>query len=74
MAAFAKPVVATTQTVHGGEKLGIYEVDRDILAIPNVIPAGDMPSETALVKLMWALPLGGNVKALMRTNIAGEIG
>ncbi|AMN41177.1 asparaginase [Rhodoplanes sp. Z2-YC6860] len=74
VAAFGKPVVVTTQAVHGGEKLGIYEVDKDILAIPNIIPAGDMSSETALVKLMWALPQRGDVKALMRTNIAGEIG
>lgn len=74
VAAFRKPVVVTTQTVYGGEKLGIYEVDKDILAIPNVIPAGDMSSETTLVKLMWALPQGGDIKALIRTNIAGEIG
>jgi L-asparaginase type I len=74
VAAFGKPVMVTTQTVHGGEKLGLYDVDKDILAIPNVIPAGDMSSETALVKLMWTLPQGGNAKALMRTNIAGEIG
>jgi L-asparaginase type I len=74
VAAFRKPVVVTTQAVHGGEKLGAYDVDKDILAIPNVIPAGDMSSETALVKLMWALPQGGDVRALMRTNIAGEIG
>jgi hypothetical protein len=32
-----------------------------------------MPSETALVKLMWALGQGGDVKALMRRNIAGEL-
>jgi L-asparaginase type I len=74
VAAFRKPVVVTTQAVHGGEKLGAYDVDKDILAIPNIIPAGDMSSETALVKLMWALPQGGDVRALMRTNIAGEIG
>ena len=74
VAAFRKPVVVTTQTVYGGEKLGIYEVDKDILAIPNVIPAGDNSSETTLVKLMWALPQGGDIKALIRTNIAGEIG
>jgi L-asparaginase type I len=74
VSAFGKPVVLATQTVHGGEKLGLYEIDKNILAIPNVIPAGDMSSDTALVKLMWTLPQGGNVKALMRTNIAGEIG
>jgi L-asparaginase/Glu-tRNA(Gln) amidotransferase subunit D len=74
VAAFREPVVVTTQAVHGGEKLGAYDVDKDILAIPNIIPAGDMSSEAALVKLMWALPQGGDVRALMRTNIAGEIG
>ena len=70
---FGKPVVISTQAVYGGEKLGGYDVDRHILALNNVIPAGDMASETALVKLMWALRQGGDVKSIMRTNIAGEI-
>lgn len=69
---FAKPVVISTQAVFGGEQLGTYDVDRRILALPNVIPGGDMPSETALVKLMWALCQEGDVKAIMRTNVAGE--
>ena len=73
IADFAKPTVISTQTVYGGERLGIYDVDRQILDIPNVIPAGDMNSETALVKLIWALGQNGDVKSLMRTNIAGEI-
>jgi L-asparaginase type I len=71
---FAKPVVVSTQAVYGGERLGSYDVDREILAIANVIPAGDMTSETALVKLMWALAQGGNVASIMRTSLAGEIG
>jgi L-asparaginase/Glu-tRNA(Gln) amidotransferase subunit D len=50
----------------------MYDADKTILAIPNLIPAGDMTSETALVKLMWALRRGGNVRTIMRTNIAGE--
>lgn len=73
VADFARPAVISTQAVYGGERLGAYDVDRQILAIPNLIPAGDMVSETALVKLMWALAQGGDVKVLMRTNIAGEI-
>jgi len=73
VAQFGKPVVISTQAVHGGERLGGYEVDRHILAIPNVIPGGDMPAETALVKLMWALGRGGDVRTIMRTNIAGEL-
>jgi L-asparaginase type I len=74
VAQFDRPAVISTQTVHGGERLGSYEVDARILAIPNVIPGGDMTSETALVKLMWALGQGGDVRATMRTNLAGEIG
>jgi L-asparaginase/Glu-tRNA(Gln) amidotransferase subunit D len=74
VAAFGRPVVIGTQALYGGERLGSYDVDRAILAIANVIPAGDMISETALVKLMWALGQGGDVKALMRTDVAGEIG
>jgi L-asparaginase type I len=70
---FCNPVVISTQAVYGGEQLGAYDVDRSILDLPNVIPGGDMPSETALVKLMWALGQGGDVKALMRRNIAGEL-
>jgi len=74
VAGFGKPTVISTQTAFGGERLGSYDVDRDILAIPNIIPAGDMQSDTALVKLMWARRQGGDIKAIMRTNIAGEIG
>jgi glutamyl-tRNA(Gln) amidotransferase subunit D len=72
VAQFGKPTVMSTQAVYGGERLGGYEVDRHILALPNVIPGGDMPAETALVKLMWALGRGGDVRTIMRTNIAGE--
>ena len=74
IAQYAKPVVLSTQSVYGGEQLGRYEVDRHILALPNVIAGGDMPSETALVKLMWVLGLDGEVEVMMRTNIAGELG
>jgi len=74
VAAFGKPAVITTQTVYGGECLGSYDVDKAILAIPNIIPTGDMHSDAAFVKLMWALGQGGDVRSLMRTNVAGEIG
>jgi glutamyl-tRNA(Gln) amidotransferase subunit D len=74
VAQFGRPTVVGTQALHGGERLGSYDVDRNILAIPNVIPAGGMTSEAALVKLMWALKQGGDVGSIMRTNLAGEIG
>jgi L-asparaginase/Glu-tRNA(Gln) amidotransferase subunit D len=70
---FGKPTVLTTQTNHGGERLGQYDVDRQILQIPNVIPAGGMTSETSLVKLMWALTQHGDVRSIMQTDIAGEV-
>ncbi|MFL6798119.1 MAG: asparaginase [Xanthobacteraceae bacterium] len=72
LVAFGKPVVMTTQAIYGGERLGTYDADRAILAIPNLIPAGDMTSETALVKLMWAFTQGGNIRTIIRTNVAGE--
>ena len=70
---FGKPTVISTQTLYGGERLGSYDVDRNILAIPNVILAGDMNSDCALVKLMWALGQGGDVRSIIRTDLAGEI-
>lgn len=71
---FCKPTVISTQAVYGGERLGAYDVDRNILAIPNVILARGMTSEAALVKLMWALGQGGDVRLLMQTDVAGEFG
>ena len=32
-----------------------------------------MTTETALVKLMWALGQGGDIRAWMHANLAGEI-
>jgi L-asparaginase type I len=72
VARFGKPVLITTQSVYGGERLGAYEADRHILALPNIVRAGNMTSEAALAKLMWALGQGGDVRAIMQTDIAGE--
>jgi L-asparaginase/Glu-tRNA(Gln) amidotransferase subunit D len=70
---FKKPAVISTQALYGGERLGGYEVDRHILDIPNIIPTADMTSEAALVKLMWSLRQGGDIRSIMQSNIAGEI-
>ncbi|MCS7137682.1 MAG: asparaginase domain-containing protein, partial [Candidatus Caldarchaeum sp.] len=70
---YGKPVVITTQCLYGGERLGRYALDKQILAVSNVVPVADMLPETALVKLMWVMGQGGDVKKLMLTNIAGEI-
>ena len=73
VSAFKQPTVLSTQTIYGGECLGTYDIDKSILSIENIITVRDMNSETALVKLMWALEKGGDVRSLMLTNIAGEI-
>jgi L-asparaginase type I len=73
VASYGKPVVMCTQAAYGGEKLGMYDVDKTILGIENIIPGRDMTSEAALVKLMWALRQKGDLKSIMHRNIAGEI-
>lgn len=73
VARFNRPTVISTQAVYGGERLGLYDVDRYILDIPNIIPVRDMNSDTALVKLMWALKQDGDVRSIMQLNIAGEV-
>jgi|TARA_B100000315_G_scaffold88726_1_gene81504 glutamyl-tRNA(Gln) amidotransferase subunit D len=64
----------TSQCIWGRVNLTVYDSGRDLLK-HGVIPLGDMLSETALVKMMWAL---GNTQSkkkaerLMLENIAGE--
>lgn len=71
---FGRPVVVSTQAIYGGEKLGSYDLGKKMLAIPNLIPGHDMNSETALVKLMWALKHeSGDVRATLLKNVSGEI-
>lgn len=65
----------TSQCVNGMVDLNVYETGRDLLEA-GVIPLGDMLSETALVKAMWAL---ANTKTVheaaffMTSNVAGEM-
>ncbi len=73
VASFGQPTVMSTQTIFGGECLGLYDADKAILEVGNLIPGRDMNSETALVKLMWALQQKGDVRSIMLTDIAGEI-
>ena len=50
----------------------VYDTGRDLLGI-GVIPLSDMISETATVKIMWALVNTKDVKKVMQENIANEI-
>lgn len=64
----------TSQCIDGMVRMTVYESGRDLLNL-GMIPLGNMISETALVKAMWAL---GNSKSieemekLMKENIAME--
>ncbi len=73
LASFNGPVVMSTQAIYGGVKWGLYASDKSYMETKNFISAGDMTSETALVKLMWALGQGGDIRQTMLTNIAGEL-
>ncbi len=48
------PIVVCTQCIVGSTQMEIYQVGREALEA-GAIPALDMTSETAMVKLMWVL-------------------
>ncbi len=64
-----------SQCIWGRVHMNVYSTGRDLLRI-GVLPLGDMLSETALVKMMWAFGQEKNpenVKKIMTTNIANEL-
>ena len=64
-----------SQCIWGRVHMNVYAPARDLLRI-GVIPLGDMLSETALVKMMWAFGQEKNpenVKKIMTTNLANEL-
>ena len=68
-------VAMTSQCIWGRVDMNVYYRGRDLLSA-GVIPLEDMLSETALVKLMWALGQTDKMeeaKKLLTTNIAHEI-
>ena len=68
-------VAMTSQCIWGRVNMNVYDAGRDLLA-QGVIPLEDMLPETAFVKLAWVLGQTKDVekaKALLKTNIAGEI-
>ena len=70
------PIVITSQTIYGSTNKFVYSTLREISKFDNIIYVGDMTTETAFVKLMFAL---GNskkleeIKKIMSANLAGEI-
>ncbi len=69
------PVVLTSQCLYEASTPDVYEVSRP-LREAGVISAGDMTTEAAVTKLMWALAQAKDMvslRTLMRKNICGEI-
>lgn len=74
--ASGKPTVLVTACWGGGVRLGLYDIDRQILAVENLIPGHDLTPEAALVKLMWVLGRDralDRVRARMQAPAAGEL-
>ena len=68
-------VVVTTQCLKEGIDLEIYEVGREIAQHQKIIRVGDMNTETAMAKLMWALAKYNNyynIKEFMETPIFSD--
>ncbi len=64
-----------SQCIWGRINMNVYTTGMDLQKL-GILPLEDMLAETAVVKLMWALGQTSDptdVKALMLTNIAGEI-
>ncbi|MGZ4933137.1 MAG: Glu-tRNA(Gln) amidotransferase subunit GatD [Halobacteriota archaeon] len=69
------PVIMTSQCINGKVCDRVYDTGRDLLRA-GVIEGHDMLSETALVKLMWALGQTSDldeIRSIFATDVAGEI-
>ncbi|MDY6771550.1 MAG: Glu-tRNA(Gln) amidotransferase subunit GatD [Candidatus Nanohaloarchaea archaeon] len=68
-------VAMASQTISGRVNMNVYDAGVKIRKA-GVVPAANMPPETALVKLMWSLGQTGDpdtARDLFTQNVAGEI-
>lgn len=76
-AAAAGMVVAVgSQCLYEGSDFTVYEVGRQVLG-SGVVETGNMTTEAAVTKLMWALGQydePAKVQEIMKTNLLGELG
>ena len=69
-------VAVGSQCLYEGSDFTVYEVGRQVLDC-GVIETGNMTSEAAVTKLMWALGQFEDkamVEKIMKTNLVGELG
>lgn len=69
------PILLTTQVVHDGVHLDVYEVGQRAVET-GVISACDIAKEASITKMMWALGHSrdpNEIRDIMYTNYVGEI-
>jgi len=68
-----KPVVMTSQCIFGRVNMNVYSAGRNLQDV-GVIPAQDMSTETAYIKLAWLLAnYPKEARELFSQNLRGEI-
>ena len=71
-----KPIVITTQVLHEGSDLGVYQVGARAANLPGVLQAHTMTVESVVTKLMWILPQTSSldrIEQMFYTPVANDL-